>query len=93
MFRIDSDFAVISKPVKVIAKPVKKRVSFIKRACAGATAAVVAASSAHATIVTDAQTAIQSAAADGLTVGGYVLVGVGSLIVVGLVMKMLGMLK
>lgn len=39
-------------------------------------------------LLTDTSTAIQAASADALTVGGYVVAGVASLIVVGLVITM-----
>jgi hypothetical protein len=40
---------------------------------------------ARADLLTDTQTAIAAAAADGLTVGGYVIAGVCSLLVIGLI--------
>lgn len=43
---------------------------------------------ASADLLTDTSTAIQAASADALTVGGYVVAGVASLIVVGLVISM-----
>lgn len=60
-------------------------------AAAGST--VAASLPAHATLLTDTQTAITSAQGDALTVGGYVVAAVGALIVVGLVLGMVHKLR
>lgn len=67
--------------------------SFAGRLAAGATAAVSSFGVAHADILTDTQTAVSGAAADALTVGGYVVAGVCSLLVIGLILKFAGKLK
>lgn len=46
-----------------------------------------------ADIKTDTQTAIQTASADALTVGGYVVAGVASLIVIGLIIALVHKVK
>lgn len=52
----------------------------------GAGAAVVGSVAAsHADLLTDTKTAVEAAAGDALTVGGYVVAGVCSLLVIGLV--------
>lgn len=52
----------------------------------GAGAAVVGSVAAsHAGILEDTKTAVEAAAADALTVGGYVVAGVCSLLVIGLI--------
>ncbi|MBF0132369.1 MAG: major capsid protein [Magnetococcales bacterium] len=43
---------------------------------------------AHADLLTDSQTAITDAAADATTVGGYVVAAICTMIVIGLVIKM-----
>lgn len=43
---------------------------------------------AHADLLTDSQTAINAATSDALTVGGYVVAGICTMIVIGLVIKM-----
>lgn len=59
----------------------------------GVTAAVSSLGVAHADILTDTKTAIDTAAGDALTVGGYVVAGVCSLLVIGLIIKFSGKLK
>ncbi|GAB1411221.1 hypothetical protein MASR1M90_23750 [Desulfovibrionales bacterium] len=67
----------------------KIRASF-GRVC-GATAGVMGmagtALADNSALVTSSQTSIQSAAADALTVGGYVVAAVCSLLVIGLIMS------
>ncbi len=43
---------------------------------------------AHATLLLDTETAVNAAAADALTIGGYVVGGICSLLVIGLAIKM-----
>lgn len=65
---------------------------FFKKPAAVAAAAgtaLLSAGSANATILSDAQTAIAGAAGDALTVGGYVVAGIASLLVVGLIISMM----
>lgn len=57
-------------------------------AALAASATALMANAANATILTDTQTAISTASGDALTVGGYVVAGVASLIVVGLIIGM-----
>ncbi len=59
----------------------------------GVTTAVASFGTAHADILTDTQTAISGAAADGLTVGGYVVAGVCSLLVIGLIIGLVHKLR
>lgn len=70
--------------------------TFVKKHSAKAVAAVGAGAGvavqslpAHADLLTDTETAITTAASSALTAGGYVVVGIGSLIVIGLVIRML----
>lgn len=44
---------------------------------------------AHADLLTDTETAVAGAATSALTVGGYVVAGVASLIVIGLIIRMI----
>lgn len=73
----------------------KIRSSF-HRVC-GATAGVMAmagtALAADGDLTSSAQTAIQSAAADAVTVGGYVVAGVCGLLVIGLVLSVVRKLR
>lgn len=46
-------------------------------------------STASATVLTDAQTAIAAASGDALTVGGYVVAAVAALIVISLILSMI----
>lgn len=50
---------------------------------------VVVIGSAHADLLLDTETAIDAAAADALTVGGYVVGGIATILVIGLVIRMI----
>lgn len=60
-----------------------------KAKIAAGTAILFAAGTASADFITDARAAITGAGADGLTIGGYVVVAIASLVVVGLAIQML----
>lgn len=68
----------------------KKYFSKKVQAMALAASASLASVGVNADILTDSQTAIAAAGADGLTVGGYVVSAVAGLIVIGLILKMVG---
>jgi hypothetical protein len=63
------------------------------KAVAAVSSVPAAFTAAHADVLTDTQTAISAAAADGLTVGGYVVAGVCSLLVIGLIIGLVHKLR
>jgi hypothetical protein len=72
---------------------VKKHVGKALTILGAGTATVVQSVPARADLLTETQTAISSAAADALTVGGYVVAGVASLIVIGLIIALVHKVK
>jgi len=63
-----------------------------KLATGSATVGVMT-SNAMAAVPTEVSTAIDTAKTDAITVGGYVLVAVAALIGIGLILRMLGLLR
>ena len=86
-------FNRIKSSFKSFCSSVKKHAGKALTALGVGAGAAVQAVPARADILTDTQTAIQTAAADALTVGGYVVAGVASLIVIGLIIALVHKVK
>ena len=75
-----------------VCNSVKKHAGKVVSSVGAGSAALI--SSAHAsTLLTETKTALESAAADATTVGGYVVAGVAGLIVIGLIITMIHKLR
>lgn len=86
-------FARIKSAFKSACSVVKKYAGKTLAAIGAGSTAVVQSVPARADLLTDTQTAISGAAADALTVGGYVVAGVASLIVIGLIIALVHKVK
>lgn len=82
-------FKAIKSGFRSFCASVKKHAGKALTVLGAGAGAVVQTTKAHADLLTDTQTAVQGAAGDALTVGGYVVAGVASLIVIGLIIRMI----
>lgn len=82
-------FKAIKSGFHSMCASVKKHAGKALTALGAGAGAVMQTTSAHADLLADTKTSIELAAANTLTVGGYVVAGVASLIVIGLIISMI----